>query len=93
MFIVLYTFQLFYIFCFLGLRISEVSSNDEGQYTCRADNIAGTKEMSANLYIQEAPEVVANPAVVIANMSSSIFVHCNATGVPPPVITWSFKVK
>ncbi|XP_014674365.1 PREDICTED: neogenin-like [Priapulus caudatus] len=74
-----------------GLHLTEVYSYDEGEYTCHAENIAGLKQMTAMLYIQEVPEVRIEPSFIVANISSSLMIYCNATGVPAPTRNWIYK--
>lgn len=73
------------------LQIPRVHVSDAGQYSCRVTSIAGTAEKLYELDVYVPPNVEGQPDTpllkkVIAN--SSVVLHCEASGHPPPVLTW-----
>ncbi|XP_067846589.1 hemicentin-1 isoform X2 [Heptranchias perlo] len=74
---------------FLQIPRSHVS--DAGQYTCRVTNIVGTAEKLYELDVYVPPNIDGGPDApqlkkVIA--SNSLVLECEASGHPPPVLTW-----
>ncbi|XP_061680955.1 hemicentin-1 isoform X2 [Syngnathoides biaculeatus] len=71
----------------LQIRDSEVS--DTGQYVCKATNIAGQvdKNFHLNIYV---PPGIDGPAdeKVVETISNPVTFTCDATGIPPPSLTW-----
>ncbi|XP_032884067.1 hemicentin-1 isoform X2 [Amblyraja radiata] len=73
------------------LQIPRAHVSDAGQYSCRVTSIAGTAEKLYELDVYVPPNVEGQPDTpllkkVIAN--SSVVLHCEASGHPPPVLTW-----
>ncbi|KTF76822.1 hypothetical protein cypCar_00021533 [Cyprinus carpio] len=71
----------------LELRETEVS--DTGQYVCKATNVAGQVDKNFHLSIHVPPRLD-GPAVerVVETISNPITFACDATGIPPPSLTW-----
>lgn len=71
----------------LHIRRAEVS--DTGQYVCRAINVAGRddKNFHLNVYV---PPTIEGPEteVIVETISNPVTLTCDATGIPPPTITW-----
>ncbi|XP_076007425.1 hemicentin-1 [Genypterus blacodes] len=71
----------------LQIKGSEVS--DTGQYVCKATNVAGQvdKNFHVNIYV---PPSIDGPAEVkvVETISNPVTFACDATGVPPPSLTW-----
>ncbi|EDM09581.1 hemicentin 1 (predicted) [Rattus norvegicus] len=71
----------------LHIRRAEVA--DTGQYVCRAINVAGRddKNFHLNVYV---PPTIEGPEteVIVETMSNPVTLTCDATGIPPPTITW-----
>ncbi|CAH3185759.1 unnamed protein product [Porites lobata] len=71
------------------LTVSEVKLKHAGTYRCYANNSAGSSEGFASVVVYAAPKVVAWPRSFEAAHKSNVTFHCNATGIPDPVISWS----
>ncbi|KAI7799480.1 hemicentin-1 isoform X1 [Triplophysa rosa] len=71
----------------LQLRETEVS--DTGQYVCKATNVAGQVDKNFHLNIHVPPKLD-GPAVerVTETLSNPVIFACDATGIPPPSLTW-----
>ncbi|XP_028301363.1 hemicentin-1 isoform X2 [Gouania willdenowi] len=71
----------------LEIKDSEVS--DTGQYVCMATNVAGQvdKNFHLNIYV---PPNIDGPAEesVVETISNPVTFACDATGIPPPTLTW-----
>nr|DBA18217.1 TPA: hypothetical protein GDO54_016492 [Pyxicephalus adspersus] len=72
------------------LIISSLTPNDNGEYKCVATNKAGLTERKYNLKVHDPPaikdkEKLTNVSILL-NHDTSLF--CDATGSPPPLITW-----
>lgn len=75
------------------LRIDNVQLDDEGDYICHALNNAGQANASARLRVRDLddlkpPVIIEGPSNVTAQMSSSVVLHCRASGSPLPVVRW-----
>ncbi|TKR80918.1 hypothetical protein L596_014894 [Steinernema carpocapsae] len=77
-----------------GLEIFEATPQDAGQWMCTAENDAGATEMILNLNIWEAPQITVTTLdgkrSAISQSGSQVTLICNATGNPPPSLSWSF---
>uniref|UniRef100_A0A673IBQ3 Hemicentin-1 n=1 Tax=Sinocyclocheilus rhinocerous TaxID=307959 RepID=A0A673IBQ3_9TELE len=71
------------------LQILNAQVTDTGRYVCVAQNLAGTAEKSFNLHVYVSPSIVGireeNVTVVVNNIIS---LNCEATGLPPPTLSW-----
>ncbi|KAL1775484.1 hemicentin-1 isoform X4 [Sigmodon hispidus] len=71
------------------LHIKRAEVSDTGQYVCRAINVAGRddKNFHLNVYV---PPTIEGPEreVVVEIVSNPVTLTCDATGIPPPIITW-----
>ncbi|EFO97329.1 hypothetical protein CRE_16676 [Caenorhabditis remanei] len=67
---------------------SSISPSQAGVYTCKAENWVGTAEEDVDLIVMIAPEVVPERMNVSTNPRQTVFLSCNATGIPEPVISW-----
>ena len=63
--------------------------SDEGQYLCRAENVAGHVEMMATLVINSVPRVRLEPSgSVVMRPGARLEISCSVTGDPEPRISW-----
>uniref|UniRef100_A0A4W3JWV4 Hemicentin 1 n=1 Tax=Callorhinchus milii TaxID=7868 RepID=A0A4W3JWV4_CALMI len=71
------------------LEISGVEVSDTGQYVCKATNVAGQADKSFHLNIHVPPSIE-GPAQETINevISNPVTFACDATGIPPPTLTW-----
>ena len=71
------------------LRITRVTGEEEGEYRCRAENIAGSVEVTASLTIHETPSIEMTPrGSVTVRVGAPLTISCAVTGDPPPAVTW-----
>ncbi|XP_041834198.1 matrix-remodeling-associated protein 5 [Melanotaenia boesemani] len=72
------------------LWISQASYSDRGIYKCISSSVAGADSVLVYLYVSVLPPVIQQTRH--ENMSlpegGSAYIHCSATGAPPPVIRW-----
>ncbi|XP_025019182.1 hemicentin-1 [Python bivittatus] len=71
----------------LHIKTAEVS--DTGQYVCKAINIAGRDDKNFDLNVH-VPPTIEGPEQEWINetISNPVTLTCDATGIPPPAITW-----
>ncbi|KAJ8275649.1 hypothetical protein COCON_G00074010, partial [Conger conger] len=75
-----------------SLRIAAVTSQDQGVYQCLLDNGIGRAQSAGTLTVQSGPS--SKPAILSPPLSGSyqegddVFLSCNASGQPLPVIRW-----
>ncbi|XP_075544678.1 cell adhesion molecule Dscam1-like [Dermacentor variabilis] len=70
------------------LSLESLSSQDNGNYTCRVSNAWATATYSAVLRVKVAPSWLSEPRDVVAVTGHSVVVDCQADGEPPPHIRW-----
>ncbi|XP_031568094.1 uncharacterized protein LOC116302847 [Actinia tenebrosa] len=76
------------------LSISNSSLDDEGTYTCTADNRRKQAKENATVYLIYRISRITNPpkdATVSSDIYRRYYLYCNVTGIPKPNVTW-FKV-
>ncbi|KAL4681776.1 hypothetical protein H8959_007253 [Pygathrix nigripes] len=71
-----------------SLWIGHVSAEDEGMYTCVAENSVGRAEASGSLSVHVPPQLVTQPQDQIAAPGDSVAFQCETKGNPPPAIFW-----
>ncbi|KAL9952539.1 hypothetical protein ACROYT_G039808 [Oculina patagonica] len=71
-----------------GLMITDVTSQDEGMYTCVARNILGEMTSSAMLSVQVSAVITRKPSSVIVEEGQNVNLICQASGQPTPTVTW-----
>ncbi|XP_025832405.1 roundabout homolog 2-like, partial [Agrilus planipennis] len=74
-----------------SLRLERITVQDEGRYTCEADNPAGALTTSAYLTVLSMPYFVQKPLAQTAEVGQKVTFHCSAIGSPKPFIFWSFE--
>ncbi|XP_036128071.1 hemicentin-1 [Molossus molossus] len=71
------------------LRIQKAEVSDTGQYVCRAINVAGRDDKNFHLNVYVPPSIEGpEREVVVETISNPVTLTCDATGIPPPTITW-----
>jgi Down syndrome cell adhesion protein len=70
------------------LVFKEVSSRHSGNYTCIATNKAAKVNETTELLVKVPPQWMFEPQNVSSLLGNALYVHCKATGFPPPQITW-----
>ncbi|XP_073871626.1 roundabout homolog 3 isoform X15 [Macaca fascicularis] len=71
-----------------SLWIGPVSAEDEGTYTCVAENSVGRAEASGSLSVHVPPQLVTQPQDQMAAPGESVAFQCETKGNPPPAIFW-----
>ncbi|XP_063241894.1 basement membrane-specific heparan sulfate proteoglycan core protein isoform X7 [Bacillus rossius redtenbacheri] len=72
------------------LRLTGITEADEGEYTCHAENEAGSVESVAVLTVQSRPQIRLSPSSrVEVNVGQRVRLECTATGKPQPSVSWS----
>ncbi|XP_021098568.1 hemicentin-1 [Heterocephalus glaber] len=71
------------------LHIKKAEVSDTGQYVCRAINVAGRDDKNFHLNVYVLPSIEGpEREVVVETISNPVTLTCDATGIPPPMITW-----
>nr|XP_040238674.2 Down syndrome cell adhesion molecule-like protein Dscam2 isoform X6 [Anopheles coluzzii] len=74
------------------LTIESIRDHHAGNYTCRANNQAGTVEQSTQLIINVPPRWILEPTDKAFAQGSNAKVECKADGFPKPQVTWKKAV-
>ncbi|XP_029473326.1 LOW QUALITY PROTEIN: hemicentin-1 [Rhinatrema bivittatum] len=72
-----------------SLAIYGTVNEDAGDYKCIAANEAGVVERSVTLTLQSPPTITVEPVEEIIDAGTTVVIHCQAEGEPPPTIEWS----
>ncbi|XP_034438633.1 hemicentin-1 isoform X1 [Hippoglossus hippoglossus] len=71
------------------LQVFAVQVSDTGRYVCVADNVAGSAEKSFNLNVHVPPTIIdLSPENVTVVVNNFVSLSCEATGFPPPTLSW-----
>ncbi|XP_071351831.1 roundabout homolog 2 isoform X16 [Trachinotus anak] len=70
------------------LRVKKASINDEGMFTCVAENRVGKLEASATLTVRAAPQFVIRPRDQIVAQGRTATFPCETKGNPQPAVFW-----
>nr|XP_033486589.1 roundabout homolog 2 isoform X11 [Epinephelus lanceolatus] len=70
------------------LRVKKASINDEGTFTCVAENRVGKLEASASLTVRAAPQFVIRPRDQIVAQGRTATFPCETKGNPQPAVFW-----
>lgn len=72
-----------------GLLITDVTSEDQGEYICRLDNgDTAVKVHRIRLNVLQMPQIVEAPRISLTNESDQLELDCRASGSPEPQIYW-----
>ncbi|XP_067377843.1 hemicentin-1 isoform X1 [Channa argus] len=74
-----------------SLQISDVLTQDRGEYHCVAANAHGVSRITVWLLVPEAPSVVVHPKSQAFSRGDEIRLVCSASGSPPPQLFWSHR--
>ncbi|XP_078377742.1 limbic system-associated membrane protein-like [Oculina patagonica] len=71
------------------LTFNNISRADDGQYTCRANNSAGTDEHHVTLVVHYVPTIrEATASAPKSWIGQTVTLKCVSDGVPTPTLTW-----
>ncbi|NXB77102.1 HMCN1 protein, partial [Donacobius atricapilla] len=72
------------------LKLLKATTEDAGQYSCKAINVAGSSEKLFNLHILVPPSIIGanTPGEVAVILNHEIHLECRAKGFPIPDIHW-----
>ncbi|KAL9966770.1 hypothetical protein ACROYT_G024890 [Oculina patagonica] len=72
------------------MTFNSLSRADSGQYTCRANNSAGTTEQHVTLIVHYPPTIIqATTSSNISWIGQTVTLKCVSDGVPTPTLSWS----
>ncbi|XP_020605049.1 peroxidasin-like protein isoform X3 [Orbicella faveolata] len=74
------------------LPLKNVQPHDQGEYWCQAENAEGwSRTSSTRLKLFSKPTILLHPkdfSIYLADKAIAVIFTCEATGFPPPVISW-----
>lgn len=73
------------------LRLEAVTPEDEGEYSCEADNAVGSVTSSATLTVLAPPVLSPKPKDIRIETGQDAQIECGATGNPKPTVFWSLE--
>lgn len=74
--------------------MTSVTGAEEGQYRCRAENLAGHVDVTARLVVNALPSVRLEPSSsVVMMVGSRLEIACHVQGDPTPTIGWKKMSK
>ncbi|XP_033100233.1 Down syndrome cell adhesion molecule-like protein 1 homolog isoform X2 [Anneissia japonica] len=71
------------------LRLLNLVEEDEGVYVCTANNGYTSRTAQAHLMIQVIPVITTAPVDATVVTGMPVMLHCQASGKPVPLITWT----
>uniref|UniRef100_A0A3Q0S2A3 Ig-like domain-containing protein n=1 Tax=Amphilophus citrinellus TaxID=61819 RepID=A0A3Q0S2A3_AMPCI len=71
-----------------SLHIHSAQVTDTGPYLCMATNQAGTQHKRVDLQVYVPPVISSETREYLAPVDSSVTLHCQTEGSPPPSVTW-----
>ncbi|XP_058815067.1 protein sax-3-like [Topomyia yanbarensis] len=74
-----------------SLRLENVVSDDEGEYSCEADNAVGAISATGTLTVQSPPHLVIRPLPQVVEAPHDASFECKSEGRPKPTTFWSIE--
>ncbi|XP_073979424.1 cell adhesion molecule Dscam2-like isoform X3 [Rhodnius prolixus] len=72
-----------------NLLFGNLAGRHSGRYTCIASNAAAQTNFTSNLVVRVGPKWMTEPQDTSVLHQHSVYLHCQASGYPPPNIAWS----
>ncbi|XP_074526683.1 hemicentin-1 [Halichoeres trimaculatus] len=76
-----------------SLRVHGVKLSDAGRYYCTVSNQAGSDHRGMDLRVFVGPSISPGPFNVTATTGIRAVLSCEATGIPPPTVSWKRNGK
>ncbi|XP_062397006.1 neural cell adhesion molecule L1.1-like isoform X2 [Sardina pilchardus] len=73
------------------LHFKNISSSDDGEYECIAENLVGSTSHRYTLQVEAAPYFTKEPQSLMYAPGETVRLECQAEGIPTPVVTWSIN--
>ncbi|KAJ6634940.1 Basement membrane-specific heparan sulfate proteoglycan core protein, partial [Pseudolycoriella hygida] len=73
-----------------AITFREVTLEEEGEYECQAENIAGKVSATVALHVQQSPIITLEPNVTELTITEGdeLKIECSAIGSPTPSVVW-----
>ncbi|KAK2535167.1 Hmcn2 [Columba livia] len=72
-----------------SLQIDPVQVQDSGSYLCMASSPAGSDQRGLDLHVLVPPTIADDLTDVTVTQLSPVVLTCYASGMPPPMVSWS----
>ncbi|XP_064413985.1 contactin-5 [Latimeria chalumnae] len=76
-----------------SLRIVNASKSDEGSFVCRVENVFGSAEMVAAVFVKDSTKVEVTPAKTELTVGESIVLNCKAIHDPTLDVTFLWTLN
>uniref|UniRef100_A0A8C0MW62 Hemicentin 2 n=1 Tax=Canis lupus familiaris TaxID=9615 RepID=A0A8C0MW62_CANLF len=70
------------------LQLQALSTADGGNYSCTAQNAAGSTSVAFHVEIHMVPTIQPGPPTVNASINQTALLPCQVDGAPPPLVSW-----
>ncbi|XP_046849260.1 protein sax-3-like isoform X3 [Xenia sp. Carnegie-2017] len=70
------------------LVIENIRMKDSGNYICYVNNSFSESSLTFHVNVYEYTKIVLKPSNVTVAKGENAWLHCNATGIPKPIIMW-----